>query len=76
MSAETQVHQNADRRLGILTEEFLEYARVVDDLGGSERMRAELVQVAAVALANIERLDAGLDSEPDRAARVEPEAIP
>lgn len=52
--------QNPYVRLAILAEEFGEYAREVCEHRG-QRAREELIQIAAVAVANIERIDAGLD---------------
>ena len=47
---------SAVKRLAILAEEFGEYANAVCDHDVPEQ-RAELVQVAAVALANVELID-------------------
>lgn len=52
--------QTAERRLAILAEEFGEYAKEVCERDAL-KARAELVQVAAVAIANIQRIDQGLD---------------
>jgi len=52
--------QTPEKRLAILAEEFGEYARAVLEKD-PDNARDELIQIAAVALANAERLDAGLD---------------
>lgn len=52
--------QTAERRLAILAEEFGEYAKEVCERD-ARKARDELVQVAAVAIANIQRIDQGLD---------------
>lgn len=57
--AESQ-DQTPAYRLGILVEEVGEYAKEVIE-NSRERARKELVQVAAVALSNIIRYDAGRD---------------
>ena len=59
--------QTAERRLAILAEEFGEYAREVCERRPAEA-RTELIQVAAVAIANVQRIDAGLDRTIVRAA--------
>jgi NTP pyrophosphatase (non-canonical NTP hydrolase) len=57
--AESQ-DQSPERRLAILVEEVGEYAKEILEYS-PERAKKELVQVAAVALANLVRYEAGLD---------------
>jgi NTP pyrophosphatase (non-canonical NTP hydrolase) len=59
-TAESQVHQNVDRRFSILAEEVGEVAKEVVERNFSNQ-REELVQVAAVAISNILRIDAGVE---------------
>jgi hypothetical protein len=48
-----------DRRLAVLAEELGEVARALNDASPAFRLRAELVQVAAVALTFIQAVDDG-----------------
>lgn len=58
-TAESQ-DQNVDRRFAILAEEFGEVAKEVVERN-FKNQREELVQVAAVAISNILRIDAGVE---------------
>lgn len=53
--------QNKYIRISILAEEFGEYAKASLDRESPEDIYKELVQVAAVAIANAQRIKAGLD---------------
>lgn len=67
--------QTAERRLAILAEEFGEYAKEVCDRNAL-KARDELVQVAAVAIANIQRIDQGLDGVREQGLRERPDPSP